>query len=758
MKTKLPTLLFVFFALFIGFESKAQNPEPCELPTYTVNASFAPGEVAFDLFEALSGDGYDFFGYSFCNAWIGEGSECFFSDFVVNEAFIPLGFCAISQWDILLSPNATQEFCCGEHVLPYFLSYNGAAGAMVVCEGLLNITIDCSQGCGIIDFSDPALLPVSDANGDSTTMPVECIKVCENSSLVALAPIFGSGFLYDWDVQGGTITGGQGTSELDVLWGAHGAGNISVTITNTDPNFTPITYSICIEILEGPEALFTSAGYVCKEQPLWFEDLSSPGATDYVWDWDDGTFTFFDGDTSHDYDNAGTYDVTLTVYRDILGPEGNVLCTCSDTYTQQVVVEDLLGPDIQCVSTLCENDTSSYFTNAELCQQYIWTVFDSNGIDITSTIQGQNTPEIFVQWGLGPYGTVVLEVVGCPDDYCTTPTSVQIPIIPANGSINGPNVVCEGEVVSYDLTKWASVDYDWTVTGGTIINQEGSVITIQWNTAGPGVIDVTYISEFLQNLPGHTPNDCTGYANLQVDIRPEFSVSPSPLDVCIGETTTFFANGSSGGVFDWSNTGGYQTPNSFNSVDITWTSSGNHSVTATLNAANPDLYCNSSATAFVTVHEVAAPTAITGPEWVCAESPSYIYEVAASQGLKAIWTPIAAVPGGLLPEAVPEEGLYTNVTWGMEGDFELWVKYQMIDAPSCISDSIKKDVYELALDPLLEITSTDAPCANETADYSLSGIHPDATIHWTIHEYTSPYAQSVYGSVVDGQGTDNITI
>jgi PKD repeat protein len=752
MKSNLFTLLFASLILFLCSELKAQD-EPCVLPTYDVTAPFAPGEVAFDLFEALTNDGYDFFNVGYCSGWIGDGSVCFFSDFVVNEAFIPLGFCAISQWDILLSPNATQEECCGEHVLPYYLSYNGAAGAMVVCEGLLNLTIDCGQDCGLIDFSDPALSPVSDANGDGTTMPVECIKVCENSSLVALAPVFGSGFTYTWDVQGGTM-GPNGNPELDVLWGPHGAGNISVTITNTDPNFTPITYSICIEILEGPEALFSSTGNACLDSPIQFTDLSSSGATNYFWEFGDNQSFSSVGSTNpaHTYNTPGLYDVTLTVYSDILGPEGNVLCTCSDTYTEQVLVDSLVGPDIQCVSTLCENDTSSYFTNAELCQQYIWTVFDSNGIDITSTIQGQNTPEIFVQWGLGPYGTVVLEVVGCPDDYCTTPTSVQIPIIPANGSINGPNVVCEGEVVSYDLTKWASVDYDWTVIGGTIINQEGSVVTIQWNNAGPGVIDVTYTSEFLQNLPGHTPNDCTGFATLNVDVRPKFYISPSPFDVCIGETTVFTAydnNGASSAAFDWTNSGPFpQTAISGNSISITWTSSGNHSVTATLNAANPDLYCNSSATAFVTVHEVAAPTAITGPIEVCANSPSYIYEVAASQGLNAIWTPSATTG---VPSANPYVGLYTEVTWGATGPFALEVEYQMADAPYCNSDPFTLIVEELTLDPLLEITSTDAPCANETADYSLSGIHPDATIHWTIN-------LPQYGSVIAGQGTENITI
>ncbi len=61
MKSKLFPLLFTFIVLLFCSELKAQDIEPCDLPTYDVTASFAPGEVAFDLFEALSNDGYDFF-------------------------------------------------------------------------------------------------------------------------------------------------------------------------------------------------------------------------------------------------------------------------------------------------------------------------------------------------------------------------------------------------------------------------------------------------------------------------------------------------------------------------------------------------------------------------------------------------------------------------------------------------------------------------------------------------------------------------
>ena len=747
MKTTLSSLLMAFFAFFASAELKAQDP--CTLPTYSINASFAPGDVAFDLFQALTNDGYNFLGFENCFGYTGDGG-CFDSNFIVNEALTPMG-CAISQWEILLSPNANQDACCGDHLLPYYLVYNAPDGLSMFCEGFLNITIDCGHDCGIIDFTDPALTPSISSSGDGSAGSIECIKVCENSSLIAFAPIFGSGFIYDWDVQGGIITGGQNTSELDVLWGPHGAGNIAVTITNIDPNFTPVTYTVCIEILEGPEALFSSTGNACLDSPIQFTDLSSSGASNYFWDYGDGqSFSSVSStNPSHIYSTPGLYDVTLTVYSDILGPEGNVLCTCADTYTEQVLVDSLVGPDIQCISTLCENDTASYFTTAN-CLDYTWSVFDALGVPILP-VNGQGTNEIFVQWGQGPYGTVELQVDNCTPAHCNTPTSIQIPIIPANGSINGPDIVCEGEVVSYDLTKWVSVDYDWSVTGGSVINQEGSVATIQWNTSGIGTIDVTYTSDFLQDLPGNGPNDCTGFATLNVEVKPKFNVYPSQLDVCLGATTLFSASGSLGGIFDWSNSGGLAQNVTGNTAEITWTSSGSYTVTADLNAANPDLYCNSTVTSFVTVHEVAPPTAVTGPIEVCVNSPSYIYEVAASQGLNAIWTPNSTNPGGGVPVANPVVGLYTEVTWGMSGLFNLEVVYEMAEAPFCTSNPFTLVVEERTHGPAVAITSPDAPCANEIANYSISDIHPDATIHWTID-------LPQYGSVVGGQGTDNMTV
>jgi len=737
------TITLISFTILFNNTVFAQD---CTLPTYDVTVNYSPGVLAFDILSALQNDPFvDLSTYSNCTTYTDlEASSSCLSVVFEGES------CNISVWQILISPNASDE-CCNTFTVPYGLTYIDLDGSSTTCYGLININIECAHDCGIIDFTDGTFFPIQAVNGGQTTGPTECVKICENSTIVAFSPIYGnSGINYSWNVQGGTIISGGNTSEATIEWGAFGVGNISVTIHNPlDPSFTPIVYDNCIEILEGPEALFISTGYSCLGAPIQFSNASSSGTVNYFWDYGDGTSYSSSGPSSpaHTYTTPGIYDVTLTVYTQILGPEGNVICMCSDTYTDQVEVDSLIGPDIICISTLCEGDTSTYSTTAN-CSGYLWSVFDALGAPVIFT--GQGTSEIFVEWGLGPYGIVELEVSGCTPQYCTTPTSVMIPIIPANGDINGANLVCEGDVVMYDLTKWVSVDYDWSVTGGTIVSQDNQTIAVQWYTSG--IIEVSYTSSFLQGIPGNGVNDCMGFASLNVEVRPKFSITPSSIDICKDTPVLFSMNAVSGGGFNWSNSGVANVNSATStSYDVSFPNSGVYSVTADVDAASITLYCNTTATSWVTVHDVPMPTSITGALEVCSDSPSYIYEVAGSSGLTAAWTASAANSGSGLPSAMPFAGLYTDVTWGQSGPYTLDVQYMMTTLPYCMSPAFSLNINEITLDPGLAVTSPDAPCANESAGYFLNGVHPEAILNWTV-------TPSQYGSVVSGQGTNAITV
>ena len=158
-----------------------------------------------------------------------------------------------------------------------------------------------------------------------------------------------------------------------------------------------------------------------------------------------------------------------------------------------IEVLDLPGPDIECVSTLCEEgDNACYWTTAGCAgADYLWTVTDANGNNMSFT--GQGTAEICLQWDQGPYGEVSLQIQNCPD-VCDQPTTVQIPIISSEASISGPSVVCVGDAAIYTVPKWMDVVYDWTVVGAQSVDEDGNQVSVVWGNEGVGTLTVSYES------------------------------------------------------------------------------------------------------------------------------------------------------------------------------------------------------------------------------------------------------------------------
>lgn len=111
-------------------------------------------------------------------------------------------------------------------------------GAGTITGNGLTATVEWSS-----DFSGTATVSIAGVNdcgeGDPATMDVEVgaipspvitgeDEVCDNSS-EDYSTTDNDGSNYTWDVTGGTITYGQGTSAITVLWGEPGTGSITVT-------------------------------------------------------------------------------------------------------------------------------------------------------------------------------------------------------------------------------------------------------------------------------------------------------------------------------------------------------------------------------------------------------------------------------------------------------------------------------------------------------------------------------------------------
>jgi hypothetical protein len=65
---------------------------------------------------------------------------------------------------------------------------------------------------------------------------------------------------------------------------------------------------------------------------------------------------------------------------------------------------------------------------------------------------------------------------------------------PQTSPISGADLVTLGEVHTYSVTGGQGSTYCWTVTGGTIVADNGNSIDVLWNTLGTGTVSVTEVS------------------------------------------------------------------------------------------------------------------------------------------------------------------------------------------------------------------------------------------------------------------------
>lgn len=710
MKLKIK-ILVSFFLFFLAVDVFAQpdgifavNDTLCvqlgEDPGYNVldNDILPPGEVFF--IEVLG------------------GSECFF-----------LGK------DGSLHFSDPSENCCGDYMIKYrILGCQGQEG----CVADLFITIKCPKpDCFLVDLGE--FLPgQSDPNGGE--MNHTCAYACENSAATYYIA-YNPANTYTWSVAGGTFSPGGNPAEINVLWGSMGMGTITLTITT--PGGTNTTIEVCVEILEGPVADFSALNpSACLNSPISFIN-NSLGGNDYFWDFGDGnTSTMFE--PTHSYGTAGTYLVTLYVTRNNYDANGNPLCCCSDSTSIEVEIDPLEGPDIFWISTLCAQDISKYWTNAMNCGTYNWTVLDENGLPVA--FDGQGTDTICVQWGTGPFGTVMLQVADCDEAYCDEPSVVKVPIIPATADINGLTLVCENQTETYSVPKWISVYYNWQVTGGTIVSGQGThTVTIQWGSAGVGIITLEYYSDFLGGLPGHDDPDCTGTAILTVLIQPEFEIfDPFPNPTCVNAVSYIYATSFPSANYTWSiSPSASFTGQGTSNIIVTWDNGpGVYVVTAIPD--DPTAYCNDMASVSVQVVEVPVPTGIDGPSAICPGETYTYFGMGSGSGLGFSWT----ITGGSLSTFT---GNPLTVTWNNSGPYGLALQQFQTNPPFCISDPFVLTITPKTIAGPLTITGSDA-CINAISSYSGGPVqHPDATYNWSI-------APGSFGSIISGQGTPDIQV
>lgn len=568
-----------------------------------------------------------------------------------------------------------------------------------------------------------------------------CFKACDSSIITYTAPL-NPGSTYTWSASGSISISPSG-NKVDVYWGAPGNGLISVTETNVWGCTN--TYQKCVKIIPSPDASFTSnpaavGGVItiCKGQTITFTDQSSAGLGsplfNWTWNFGDGSPLSTDQNPSHQFNTPGLDTVIMYVENE---------CHCKDSFYVLVKVLPQTAPVIECVSTVCHNDTASY-SSPSGCPgaQYHWTV--TNGVIIGAS--GPDSAQITVLWGASGPGTVSLMITGCGSP-CPVASTVSISIISPTTTISGSDPACiystTGNSYGYSIPVMAGSNYTWTISpagAGTIVNGQGTnIIEVQWNSGPSATLSVSYYNPSL---------NCGGTASKVITIRPPFTITGVDK-VCENNSSSYTAtNAVNNAAYSWTVTNSSNvvmaSGSGSNVFPVSWTfGPGLYTVTATNNSGE---FCNSPQIFFVNV--IAAPpmvASVSGPTPVCPGVPYTYSSAPTGPGYYLVWQAVTGTPA-------TSYGTSTSIAWTGAGPYQLKVYQVTMTSPACSSAAFIYNVNsKINPAPVYTVSGPSPTCNNSVRNYSVTGTVAADVYTWSV-------APTSAGSVTGGQGTSNVTI
>lgn len=617
----------------------------------------------------------------------------------------------------------------------YFQQVSMAQGC-APCPEL--IIIRDTLNCNFVEMHSNA--PASTySNTDSTT-----IRVCRNSTMTYTLKTLGFGTTGICDyptfhidtilVQGGTLVNNTNSS-YTINWGNGNTGTVQIqfSIPGSAAGGQGCNGVITIHytLIPNPIAAFTSSpNPACFNNPtnITFNSSGSVGANSYFWDFGDG-FTSTSQHPVHPYTSPGTYTVCLTVSSaPPAGGNGTIqvgACpSCSGTVCHNVVIDNLPGPDITCIATVCAGESATYCTSAS-CSTYNWVV--TGGV-ITSP---PNAPCITVQWGSGnPQGNIHLDVPGCPG-FCSQGTDITVPIIPTTTNILGPNIVCVGATNSYSLPTLPGTTYNWVISGGQTINGNNtntSQINTTWNNIGTYTITCVYYDTAL---------NCGGTGTIIVNVLPEMKVT-GPVKRCAGTTGIYHSavvlpaiNVNSNWTISPAVGASVIGGNGTSFATISWTSPGTYVVTATPTVSN--VVC-APVSYTVVVYPQPILSAIVGADSICANGIG-VYSATSNMAGLFTWTILGGTPTNL---GANNDSVQIN--WNPSGPYSITVT-QSSYANNCVSNSLTKTVFPY---PNPVVSGSLNVCADNVENYTITNIGT--------HNFNWHVTPAQFGTVVTENG------
>lgn len=566
-----------------------------------------------------------------------------------------------------------------------------------------------------------------DATGSESGIIIDdgaCIKVCANSTVQYTVMNGQAGSTFQWDIDPlkAAFSGPSIGTTVSVTW-SNNIGFTFIKVKETTAAGCVKEKTVCIEIIESPEPLFSVNGdvnpvsppcfEVCINTPIQFADLtpnpvSSP-IVSWQWNFGDGTYSSLQNPT-HEYNTATSYTVELIVTNQ---------CGCQGRYKVCIKANVPNNPplEIVCPSIVCENAIGHY-TIANTCGSMFWTV--NGGTIISSTMTS-----IDILWdnvGPGGFGEIIADFSSCGGN-CGPKVTAQVPVILANGTIDGKTVICYGKQYKYQLPKWPATNFKWSIIPA------GAATISGYDQNAHEVNLVGYSAFTLHCEYVNTMELCGGKADLNINVVQPILLS-APSKICKGDPFSIVGTSpaSVGTVYTFIDPNGItSTAGNFN-ITGTWT----------IQASNP-AYCDIEPISVQVVDPPAAVSSISGATVVCLNTP-YVYEAI---------TPIPnticnwVISGGSI---ITNSGNAVTVQW-TSSPGTLSVTRSWADVPGCSSAATLINVVKAT--PAATLSGNLTPCANTSGVYTAT-LTPSSS---PIDNITWSLSNPSVGSVSSGQNT-----
>ncbi len=338
-----------------------------------------------------------------------------------------------------------------------------------------------------------------------------------------------------------------------------------VVVTDTDTGCTDTSDPITINVVSNPVPTLTitnngGSPIICEDEQLDFEVAPADFAR-YEFSINgtpvqDGAGITFSYDEFVDGDK-----INVTAYTDL---SANACYGTSTDITIQV--NDRPSPAIDGDKVICINDTKIYTANVIGLGKgsYTWVI---NG----GTPTGDTDEEsVEVAWGgVLPYSISLNYVNGDGCEASTPAFEIITGNVVTAGLSADKTSICSGEDVTFTATGGDT--YEFYIDGTEVVGHDGSDTYVASGLTDGQVVTVRAI-------------DAIGCEDTHVGIEIEVSETPNPVitsgpdEVCIGETSTYSAEG--GYInYVWTVDGGtILTDPALSSIDVEWTAEGNHAV------------------------------------------------------------------------------------------------------------------------------------------------------------------------------------